>query len=223
MPISRTRTDYILSGVVCVLLAACGALAVYVTRPGAIVMRQPRMTVVIALAVIMGVSAFIFIGRSALPFFSRPLAWGAVIVSAAMLGLLALFNDAGTAGGWFRFFVFCTAFSLGATVLAEAMIFYRRFFDDAPWRFALWHKILFSIVVAGLTFAMGYAYYQYGVSGGAVIDYGVTTPITPPATELDPSQLPDGLSDLTDTAPLGTETTSAVNPDTPVSSETTAP
>lgn len=204
LPISRTNKDYILSGIVVVLLAGAATLSIYLTRPNALVMRQPRMTVIIGLAATMLVTAFIFIGRPALPFFSRPLAWGSVAVSGISAGALAYFTTAGTSSSWFRFAILCLVLTGGATVLSEIMIFYRRVISDRAWKNAIWHKVLFALVIAGMTFAMVFFYYDKAVSGGAVLDYGTPNfEIPDTSTEL-PSDLGDlgNLGDTTTTLPI---------------------
>lgn len=196
MPISRTRKDYIQSTIAVILIAAFSALGVYFTHPDklrrnaeinflgidipnlqGIVMRQPRMTIVISVSLIMFVSAFIFITREALPYFSRSIGWASVLVSGSALLALGYFNSDGTEGGWFRFVLLCLCACLFFTLLAEAMIFYRRFFHDKDFRFALWHRILFALVVAIIVAAAGTSYYHFAVENGAILDYGVTQPI----------------------------------------------
>lgn len=171
MPISKERKDYVLAGLAVVIISAAAVLCVNLIRPRAPIMRQPRVTVCAALALIAFVTAVIFIGRAALPFFSRMIAWGFVAVAGVSLVLVLFFNHLGHHSFWFRFFMLCFCFLLGSTLLAELMIFYRRFFHNRPFRTAIWHKILFALVIATITFGMGAAYYHKAVSGGLIINY----------------------------------------------------
>lgn len=208
MPISRTRKDYIISGLVLVLITAVSFLGVYFTHPKkersnatttilgidfpnfqGIIMRQPRMTIILFAAFAMLVTGFIFISRSALPFFSRPIAWSAVAISGVALAALGFFTKAGTEGGWFRFALLCFVFLLGATVLTEAMIFYRRLIHDKPFRTSWWHRIIFAIACAVITGAMFASYYHYAVDNGIFLNYGVKNPSTN-------TQIPDVPSNL---------------------------
>lgn len=194
MPISRTRKDYILSGVVLAAISAVSILAVYFTNPRSlrtnaetellgitlpnfqgIIMRQPRMTMVIGVALVFLFSGFLFIARPALSFFSRPLAWALVIISAIGLGASSFFHDSGVHSSWFRFFVFCISWTALLTVMAEGMIFYRRFFHDAKFRTKLFHRIAFALVCGVLAGGMSFAYFHYGIAGGAFLDYGAGT------------------------------------------------
>lgn len=193
IPISKTRKDYIQSTIVVIAITAVSALGVYFTHPQklrtnagttllgidfpnfqGIVMRQPRMTVVLIFAVSMFFTGFVFIGRPALPFFSRPIAWSAVIVSLVGMVGVAYFNHDGRSGGGFRFLVLCAVIFGGITLLSELMIFYRRLFGDSAFRINIFHKLAFALVCGLITAAMGIAYYSNAVDGGVFLKYGVT-------------------------------------------------
>jgi len=192
MPISRERRDYIQSGIVLIGITIVSVLGVYFTHPAklrsnattsllgidfpnfqGIIMRQPRATIVALLALSIFSTALIFIGRQALPFFSRSLAWGSVVLIGVILAAVGFFNSDGTDGGWFRFLLLSFCFVGGSTALAEAMIFYRRFFHDRPFRTKLAHKLAFAFVCALLAASMSGAYYHFAVKDGLFLDYGV--------------------------------------------------
>ena len=209
MPISRSRKDYIESGVVLLLISVVSVLGVYFTHPvklrtnatstllgiefpnfQGVVMRQPRMTIVAFIAIVFFSTGFIFIGRTALPFFSRALAWGAVVVNGIALGAVGFSTGNGTTGGWFKFLLLTLCIIGGSTILAEGMIFYRRFFHDRSFRTLLIHKITFALVCGLLAGAMSGAYYHYAVKDGIFLDYGIANinPVPPAAGPPIPSQ-----------------------------------
>lgn len=205
MPISRTRKDYVLSGVVVFLITAGSILAVYFTNPlklrtnattdflgitfpnfQGIVMRQPRMTVVVLIAITIFLTAFTFIARPALSFFSRPIAWIAVAISGLGCLGIAFLTDDGRNSAWFRFFVLCLVVTVGATVLAELMIFYRRLIHDWRFRANIFHRLAFAIVCTAIAGAMATSYFHYGVNNGVFLDYGVATNTQPVDIPTDP-------------------------------------
>jgi hypothetical protein len=203
MPISKERSDYVISVIIVLAITAATVLAVFLTHPvmlhpahkflgikvpyleGAF-MRQPRMSAIISVGARMLCTSFIFIARPALPFFSRPLAWGASIVSVIALLAVGFFNHAGKHGAWFRFFVLCIVVTVGLSVMAELMIFYRRLIHDKKFRTNIFHRIAFTIVCTALASAIAFMYFHKGVHNGVFIDYGVKsnvpsiqTPTTP--------------------------------------------
>ncbi len=210
MPISRTRKDYIVSGVVLFLIAAASVLAVYFTNPlklrtnattdilgitfpnfQGIIMRQPRMTVVLVIAVLLFFTAFVFIARPALPFFSRPISW--ISIGISTIGLLGIWflTDDGRHSAWFRFFVLCLVFTFGATLLAEIMIFYRRLIHDWQYRSNFFHRLAFAVVCTFIAGAMASSYFHFAVKNGIFLDYGasantVQTPVDIPTTPTTP-------------------------------------
>lgn|GEM_PF-2927369 len=231
LPISKTPKDYYISAAVLVAIAAASALGVYFTHPAklkrdstidifglsipnlqGVVMRQPRMSIVIFLSTVMLVTAFIFIAREALPFFSRRIAWGSVVVTAVILAAVGFFNDDGKSGSWFRFVVLCLVFLLGSTVLTEIMVFYRRFVHDKEFKNAMWHRILFALVCAILVGAMSGSYYHFVVEDGAIIDYGVQNTIP---------QVPNDLQEQIPTGSVDTAPTTLVPPLSPLGDATT--
>lgn len=190
LPISKTTKDYIISGLVLLGLISSAVLLVYLTRsPEALIMRQPRMTVVVSLSLIMFATAFIFIVRQPLSFFSRPIAWGSVVVSAIAMAAVWIFVSDGKDSFWFRFAVLSLVITGASTLLTEIMVFYRSFFANKPWRKNIYHRILFSLVIAALTFGISFAYYEFGVSGGAILEYKSFE--TPETSDFTP-ELPEG-------------------------------
>ncbi len=196
LPISKTKKDYYISAAVLVAIAASSVFAIYLTHPtklksnssidifglsipnlqGAI-MRQPRMSIVILLSIIILVTAFIFISREALPFFSRRIAWGSAVVAGVALLGVAFFTSDGRSGPWFRFVLLCLVSLAGSTLLAEIMIFYRKFIKDKDFKNVMWHRIVFAIVCACLVGLMSGSYYHFAMKDGAIIDYGSTNSI----------------------------------------------
>ena len=196
LPISKTSKDYYISAAVLVGIVVASVLGVYFTHPAklktdatidifgisipnmqGVVMRQPRMSIVIFLSVVILVTGFIFIAREALPFFSRRIAWGSVITMAVALIALGFLNADGRSGSWFRFVVLLLVFLLGASVLTEIMVFYRRFIYDREFKSSMWHRIVFAIVCGALVGAMSGSYFHFGVQDGAILDYGSQTSI----------------------------------------------
>lgn len=185
LPISKTKSDYILSVVALIAIAGATAAAVFLTKPNAIIMRQPRMTIVLAVGFTILVTAFIFIGKNALPFYSRVLAYSSVGVSIIFLFALGFFNHDGRSGAWFRFGVLILFITAGLTLLSEIMIGYRRFVADKNFKNAIWHKIIFAVVCGTVAAGATYIYYEKALDTGAVISYEVpkiNTPISDPQT-----------------------------------------
>lgn len=221
---SRTRKDYVISGVVLFLITVASVLAVYFTNPlklranattkilgitfpnfQGIVMRQPRMTVVVVIAIILFITAFVFIARPALPFFSRPIAWISIAVSGVgMLGISFLTDD-GTDSAWFRFFLLCIVITVGSTVLAELMIFYRRMIHDWRYRSNLFHRLAFAAVCCLVAGAMSFSYFHYALNDGVFLDYGAKTVPTQTPTDVPPTP-----TDTTPTSPIASTPTDSV-------------
>ncbi|MFN8015081.1 MAG: hypothetical protein U0R17_00540 [Acidimicrobiia bacterium] len=196
LPISRTKKDYVQSTFVVLGIALISALSVYFTHPTklernathkfigivipnfkGIILRQPRMTIVYLIAIAMFILGFTFISREALSFFSRKVAW----IFSVLFGLVALsiafLNKAGTSSAWFRFFIMIFVLVISATVIAELMIFYRKFIVKKTFRTQIWHKIIFGLVCALLSSSIAFFYYHNAMKDGAVIDYGASSTI----------------------------------------------
>jgi len=215
MPISKTRKDYGYSAIALVLIAIASALGVYLTRPNAIIMRQPRMTIVVAVGVIVLVTAFIFIARSAQPFYSRVLSYSIVCVSFIFLFAMGFFTDDGRTGGWFRFAVLCFFITAGLTLLTELMVQYRRLVAKKPFKNHIVHRVIFALVCGLIAATSTFFYYEKGVGGGAILDYGVRIP-----TEQLQTELPDNLQNLSpNSIPEDITQSTTENPDTPVATE----
>ena len=132
LPISKTKKDIFISVLITLLIIAAAALAIYYSRPASpgnnpgLIMRQPRMTFVLAYTFTIGIVAFIFLKRKPTGYISRVLAWSANIVFAIGLGAFYFFSDDKTKSWGFKGLLFLLTFTLSATLLSEAMIFYRK-------------------------------------------------------------------------------------------------
>lgn len=221
VPISRTRKDYIQSTIAVFLIILFSVLSVYFTNPDktrpnattkmlgieipnwqGIVMRQPRMAIALIVGVLVFYTSFLFMKKDALPFFSRMLAWSSVVAISIILGLVWFFNGDGVNSSWFRFFLLFALIVLTSTVMAELMIFYRRFFDKKSWRKTLWHRLAFAVVCTVIAFGAIVSYYHWGVENGVILNYGQTTQLSNPTTQTPGTQnpapvIPDASTPLT--------------------------
>lgn len=213
LPISKTRKDIVISVIVAALIVAAAALTVYYSRPATaghnpgLIMRQPRMTFVFVYAAMVGVTCFVFLKREATGYISRPLAWGASIVMGIGLAAVYFLTDDKTKGWSFKVLAFAFTFTLSATILCEIIIFYRKKMSEKS-RQNIFHRIAFGLVCFAFIAATGYFYCEKGISGGAILDYGVKAtpspqiPSTPTSVPTDPSLTIPGLTDTT--APVTT-------------------
>ena len=220
LPISKTRKDIIVSVIVAALIIGAGALVVYYSRPGGLIMRQPRMTFNVTYALIIGASAFTFLKRHAQGYISRVLAWGFCIAFAIGLAAFYFISDEKSKSWGFKGLLFALTFTLSATILTEAMVFYRKKMSQKS-RSNILHQLLFAIVCASFIGAVGYFYTEKAVKGGAVLNYvstktptnTVPLPTNSGPGSIDPSQLPTEDPTLNslpfDTTPIPTDTTPA--------------
>ena len=202
LPISKTSKDITISVIVSLIIIAAGALIVYYARPATpgnnpgLIMRQPRMTFVLTYAAIIFATAFTFLKRPALGYISRVLAWGFNIAFAIGLAAFYFFTDDKTKSWGFKGLLFILTFTLSATILTEAMVFYRKKMSQKS-RSNIIHQALFALVCAAFIAGVGYVYTDKAVHGGAILDYGITATTTPQTIVPDPT-----VSDPTQTTPI---------------------